>query len=115
MQRCVCLLTGLLFSFGLWAQSDANKGQIAGTVYDPNQAVVPGAKVTIKNTGTGAVREVKTCGASEFRAVLLVPAQYDVTRENHGFAPAKMQGGVLNPDSALHFSPLLQLTPTTPP
>src|SRR5260370_4858547 len=113
MQRCVCLLTGLLFSFGLWAQSDANKGQIAGTVYDPNQAVVPGAKVTIKNTGTGAVREVKTGGAGEFRAVLLDPGEYAVTVEAQGFAPAKMQGVVLNVGSALELPVLLQVGATS--
>src|SRR5260370_40540737 len=113
MQRFVCLLTGLLVSFGLWAQSDANKGQIAGTVYDPNQAVVPGAKVTIKNTGTGAVREVKTGGAGEFRAVLLDPGQYDVTVEAQGFAPAKMQGVVLNVGSALELPVLLQVGATS--
>ena len=113
MKRFVCLLTGLLFSFGLWAQSDANKGQIAGTVFDPNQAVVPGAKVTIKNTGTGAVREVKTGGAGEFRAVLLDPGQYDVTVEAQGFAPAKMQGVVLNVGSALEIPVVLQVGATS--
>src|SRR5260370_16423767 len=103
MQRCVCLLTGLLFSFGLWAQSDANKGQIAGTVYDPNQAVVPGAKVTIKNTGTGAVREVKTGGAREFRAGLLDPGQYRATLEAQGFAPPHIHAPLFNARSAPPF------------
>ena len=54
MKRTLCVIAALLYSFSLWGQADANKGQIAGTVYDPNQAVVPGAKVVIKNTATGA-------------------------------------------------------------
>ena len=37
----------------LWAQADANKGQISGTVFDPNQAIIPNAEVKIQNVNNG--------------------------------------------------------------
>ena len=40
----IFLLAGLACATTLFAQSDANKGQIVGTVLDQKQAVVPGAK-----------------------------------------------------------------------
>ena len=39
-------------------------GDIAGTVMDPAGAAVPGASITVSNTGTGAVSQVKTGGAA---------------------------------------------------
>ena len=59
--RHIVLLFMLVAPAGpLLAQSDANKGQIVGTVYDPMQAVVPGVQVRIQNKATGAVREFIT-------------------------------------------------------
>lgn len=88
MKRLLGVFSGVLFSFGLWAQSDANKGQILGTVYDPNQAVIPGAKVSIKNQDTGLARELTTNDSGQFRAVLLDPGRYEVRIEAQGFAPS---------------------------
>jgi carboxypeptidase family protein/TonB-dependent receptor-like protein len=115
MMRRALFVFAALFSFalGLWAQADANKGQIAGTVYDPNQAVVPNAKVTIKNTGTGLTREVSTNENGQFRAVLLDPGPYDVTVNSPGFAPAVYKGVILNVGSAVDIPVNLKIGTTT--
>src|SRR5689334_19784092 len=76
----------------LFAQADANKGQIVGTVYDPKQSVIPNAKIRIQNTNTGALRELVSGTEGQFRAVLLDPGQYDVTVEASGFAPSVFKG-----------------------
>ena len=44
----------------LFGQADANKGQIIGTVTDPNAAVIAGAKLVLRNVGTGTTRELTT-------------------------------------------------------
>jgi hypothetical protein len=85
----------------IWAQADANKGQIVGTIYDPNEAVVPAAKVKIVNTETGAMRELTTNEAGQYRAVLLDPGNYEVTVEKDGFAPARLTGMTLSVGSAI--------------
>src|SRR5205814_5652513 len=50
----------LLAAVSLSAQTF--RGTILGTVTDPSGAVIAGAKVTVKNTGTGLERSTETSG-----------------------------------------------------
>ena len=84
-----------IFSAMLFGQADANKGQINGTVLDPKQALVPNAKINIKNVNTNAARQLTSGPDGEFRAVLLDPGPYDVTVEASGFATAELKGVVV--------------------
>lgn len=88
----VLLLSAVL----LFAQADANRGQITGTVYDAAQAVVPNAKITVKNAATGATRQVTSGREGQFRAVLLDPGSYDMVVNASGFAPAELRGVVIS-------------------
>src|SRR5262249_17886225 len=90
-------------------QSDANKGQISGTVYDPKQALVPGAKVQIANTATAARRELITNEVGQFRAVLLDPGSYDITVDVTGFDQASLKGVILHVGSAIDLPINLKL------
>jgi hypothetical protein len=96
----------------LWAQADANKGQIVGTVYDQNQAVVPGASVKIKNIDTGLTRDLTTNEAGQYRVVLLDPGRYELAVEKQGFAAARVTGVVLNVGSAVTADVTLQVGTT---
>lgn len=66
-----------------WAQAEA--GSVAGTVTDPSGAVIPGATVTAKNIGTGAVRTVQTGSSGEYVIPGLAPTIYDVTVTSRNF------------------------------
>lgn len=59
-------------------------GDLQGTVLDPTGAVVPGAKVTIRNTATGVVRTVVTDQNGEFAVLQLDLGDYAVTIEKAG-------------------------------
>ena len=63
----------------VYAQADANKGQIIGTVLDPGGAVVPGAKIVVRNTATGFQRETTTSGDGLYRLVALDAGTYELT------------------------------------
>jgi hypothetical protein len=102
----------LVNTINLFAQADANKGQIAGTVFDAKQAVVPNAKIKIQNTTTNAIRELSSGPAGEYRAVLLDPGIYDVTIESSGFATAELKGVVVNVGSAVDLPVTLQVGTT---
>jgi hypothetical protein len=51
-QMLGCVLLSLLLSFCLFAQAD--RGTLTGTVTDPQGAVIPEAKISIRNSQTGA-------------------------------------------------------------
>ncbi len=60
-------------------------GAIAGTVTDPSGAAIPGAKITITNTGTAVTKTVKSGGAGDYSVGLLQPGNYTVQVSAPGF------------------------------
>ena len=74
---------------GLMAPSDASaqavSGTILGTVKDTSGAVMPGATVTVTNTGTGFSRSVVTDTNGEYNAPSVPTGTYSVTAEITGF------------------------------
>ena len=81
----ICLFTALPAS----AQDSA--GAIEGAVTDPTGAVVPAARVTVKNLGTGLARET-TSGADGFYRILALPVgAYVLGVESAKFARFEQQ------------------------
>ena len=78
------LVVFALFLFAAALMFAQNNGQITGAVTDPSGAVVPDAKVTAKNSNTGAVYEG---GASQTgNYVISVPiGTYELTIDQKGF------------------------------
>ena len=59
---------------------------ITGTITDPSGAVVPGAKVTVTNTGTNISNTAITTSAGTYTITHLIPGTYKVRVEAPGFA-----------------------------
>ncbi|MBI3679096.1 MAG: TonB-dependent receptor [Acidobacteria bacterium] len=97
----------------LFAQADANRGQMVGTVFDAKQAAVPGAKVKIRNLGTGFVRELVTGSSGQYRALQLDPGNYEVVVEAAGFAAYTASGVVVNVGSTVGLDIVLQVQAVT--
>lgn len=76
------------------AQQSASSSFI-GQVTDSTHAAVPGATVTITNTGTNAQRTAVTDGEGRFSIPGLPPATYDVKAELQGFRTAELKSFVL--------------------
>lgn len=66
-----------------FAQSSTN-ATISGTVRDATGAVVPGARVTIRNTDTGVARATTTDGAGLYYVPNLIPGPYEVLIQANG-------------------------------
>ncbi|HEY7392579.1 MAG TPA: carboxypeptidase regulatory-like domain-containing protein [Bryobacteraceae bacterium] len=95
----------LLSSVSLKAQ--ATTGEIHGTVQDPTQAVVAGAKVTLTNEGQSAVvRETQTLADGNFLLTPLLPGTYSLTVEASGFKKYSQTGIVLNVNDKLGLPPI---------
>jgi hypothetical protein len=83
---CLVLLALLLGTATTVAAQGAGTGTIQGRVADQTGAVVPGAKVTVRNTGTNVTRVIQTDEQGEYRVTLLQPGKYEVTAEATGMA-----------------------------
>lgn len=64
---------------------------LSGTVSDQSGALIPAAKVAVKNTGTGLAREIKTDTAGAYSAPNLPAGKYDVIVSAAGFATVEQK------------------------
>src|SRR5512135_833560 len=60
-------------------------GSIAGTVRDAQQAVIPGAEITVTNTATNSSRKGTSSQVGAFYFGALPPGPYNLTVELAGF------------------------------
>ncbi len=77
--------------------ASAGYGQVVsatlyGTVLDPNQAMIPAAKITITNTGTGGTLATTSSDTGGFTLVSLPAGTYSVTIEAQGFKTYRQTG-----------------------
>lgn len=91
----------------------AVSGTINGYIYDTAEAIIPGAKVTITNTGTGAITGRTTDEAGLYVATNLPPGSYSVTIEAPGFRRTVQENVVLRIDSTVRVDIRLELGAVT--
>ena len=75
----------LLMCTGMLAQTTGSTGSIVGTVTDPSDAVLSGAKVSIVNTATGRAFDLTTNSAGAYASGALAPGTYKVQISVKGF------------------------------
>ncbi|MFZ0908931.1 MAG: carboxypeptidase regulatory-like domain-containing protein [Candidatus Acidiferrales bacterium] len=102
-------LVGSMLLLPAVARAQLTEGTIVGTVTDSSGAVVSGAKVSIKNTGTGATIEEKTDSIGYYRAPHLSPGSYEVRVEKSGFKTSVAEGVVVNVDVVTRADVALQV------
>ncbi len=90
---CVRLVF-LILSLGALGQ--VQNGEITGTVADPSGAVVPGAKIVLRNLGTNYEIQAQTNGEGVYTAKELSIGNYLVRVEAHGFKTTEATNLVLN-------------------
>jgi hypothetical protein len=91
----------LALSFAIPLFASGPTGNITGTVSDPSGAVIPKARIEIRNEGTGAVREARSNGDGDYTVALLPPGSYRVTVESPGFRRSVANGVTLNVDQTV--------------
>ncbi len=84
----------LFATASLWAQSTT--GTVQGTVKDNQDAVVPGATVTLRNTQTNATRTLVTDGSGNYRFLNLPVGVYALAVELPGFSKYSRDGITLS-------------------
>src|SRR6201981_1117938 len=84
------LVLVLVTSATMFAQTTISTGSIQGTVTDASGAVVPGAKVSIRNNATNQVIETMTTSSGNYASGALIPGQYTVRIEVKGFRTVEL-------------------------
>lgn len=107
----LALLLTLSLTASLHAQTSL--GQIAGNVVDSTGGAIPGATITITNTGTQAVRTLDSDGSGFYTATNLPIGNYTVGISKTGFRGETRTGIVLSADSHLTANFELQVGATT--
>ena len=82
-RRLFLIVLSLVMPATIAAQT--HRGSLRGTVYDPNQAAVAGARVNLTSTATGDVRTTTTNSKGQFAITSLPSGEYEVTIEASSF------------------------------
>jgi hypothetical protein len=78
-----------VFTFGANAQSDT--GSVSGRVLDPAGAIMPGAKITLRNVDTGITTMTTANSEGIYRFSLVRPGSYTVTAEFSGMKKSQQK------------------------
>ncbi|HVO79718.1 MAG TPA: TonB-dependent receptor [Terriglobales bacterium] len=107
----VVISLAALFFFGAAAPTAAQQAtaQLTGTVKDPSGAIVVGAKVTLKNSGTNIARTVDTNKEGDYLFTLIPIGTYELTVEQQGFSKAVQRGIKLEINQNARLDITLQL------
>lgn len=109
----VSLLACLAGAPPVFAQSQATTGVIEGSVSDTQGGRLPGASVTLLNTGTNFSRELATDQDGRFRGLLLPLGSYRLTVVLQGFATYVQEGIQLAVGQTANIPVVLQLAGVT--
>ena len=114
MSRQIALIFGIILGLAVPAssQTQITTGVIQGTVADPTGAVVPGAAVEVRNTGTNFVRTLTTGADGRFVALQLPPGPYRVTVTLAGFATHVQEDVSLTVGQSITINPVLKVSGT---
>src|SRR5215470_16504405 len=107
------MMIASLFALALVAPvfgQQAATATIEGVVTDPNNAAVPGAKVTIKNVDTGLKREITTDASGIYRIAALPPGAYEISAGAEGFTENKYGSVTLTVGQKLNLDLKLRVT-----
>src|SRR5215467_8530918 len=77
--------TFFLVVLSLLLAAQTHRGSLRGTIYDPNQAVIPGATVTVTSVATGEVRTTTTNHTGDYTISSLAAGAYQVEVEESSF------------------------------
>src|SRR6267142_5122650 len=90
------------------AFSQSSTGSISGTVTDQNNAVVPGAKVFVKNTATGFVRSAVTNSSGLYRLTDIPSGPYEITIEAASFKKFGRKGITIDVGQNVNIDAVLE-------
>ncbi|MEK7407665.1 MAG: carboxypeptidase-like regulatory domain-containing protein, partial [Acidobacteriota bacterium] len=102
----------LLFFVSL-ASAQEFRATLQGTVFDPNNAVVPGAEMILRNVGTSVERKTTADGEGHYIFQFLPPGAYSLTTRVSGFKTDTRDGITLSLAANVRLDVTLSLGQTS--
>src|SRR5687768_14233 len=100
-----------LYALVCVAQSD--RGVITGTIADPAGALIPGAKVTAENPGTGVQFNTVSTSTGNYTIPSVPAGVYNITIEHSGFRKYIQTGVTVQVAQSARVDIVLQIGATT--
>lgn len=86
----ICILSAMaVTAAALFGQTPA--ASLSGVVMDEQEGVLASAKLTLRDTGRGTMRETATDGNGAFLLAQIAPGVYELRVERQGFAAARFE------------------------
>lgn len=104
--RRVISISAVLVAFAYQLVSQSISGSIAGTVFDPQGAAVPGAAVVATDIDRNTSLTGKTDTGGGFTFPQVLPSHYTITVERQGFKKYERRGLVVLANSVLSVPPI---------
>jgi hypothetical protein len=106
---CKFLLTVLTAAFGVSVGAQTPTATLSGTVRDTSGGFVPGAKITLTNSGTGLSRTTDTDSEGRYSLTNLEPGSYALRTDHEGFKAALHEGIVLTVGGSTNIDVVMQI------
>lgn len=102
------LLLAVMISGVIWGQ-ERNTAGLYGRVTDQQDAVIPGAEISLIHVSTGIVRTAQANDAGEFEFATIPVGEYRLTVRKQGFSTVEQSGIVLQVNDNRRVDITLQL------
>ncbi len=90
-------------------RAQVNTVNLSGTVRDPQDLAIPGAKLMVKSVATGAERTATSDASGRYVVVGLPPGSYSLSVDAPGFATFTIPSITLTLGAAAEYNPQLRL------
>ena len=95
------------------AMAQNDRGSVTGTVTDPTNATVPGAKLTLRNVDTGVLTDAKSTPTGDYTFTSIPVGAYDLSVEATGFKKAVQTHLLVQIDQTIRMDVRLQVGAST--
>ena len=107
--RLLMAITVFLFLISSELLAQVDRGNITGKVSDPTGSIIPGAKVTVVNTGNSFASATVTNAEGYYSVPYLSPGTYQLTIEAPGFKRYLRDGIILRTNESPRIDVALEV------